>query len=102
MDEFNTFKKLVKDFEALQQQYIKLGAEDTEPDSIFQECLRNAFRGEFVIPTYWSLYRQKGSVKASKELTKQAKKCVAALQSITLRDYAKVKIWIEDYCWRTD
>jgi len=67
--------KAIKDFEALQKRYSRLGANDSEPREVFEEVIDRAWKGRLWTPSNWGLYsRMKGSEQASEKLTKEAVK----------------------------
>ena len=74
-NKYQEIKDAVKSFEACQKEYLKFGAWDTEPDSVFQWAITDAWvKGENTIkhdPNYWQLFTSTMNCnKAGKELGK--------------------------------
>jgi hypothetical protein len=97
-NEFEAFQTAVKDFQALQNTYRKTGADDTEPDTVFQKMLYDAFHGNPKLPTDWQLYE--GEATATESLTNQAKICLEKLLETPHRYHKFLQEWIDNFCWR--
>jgi hypothetical protein len=94
--------KALATFEYLQDLYIKFGAKDTEPDTVFQETLMEAFDGSVPIPETiedWSLYDKPGADTAAKKLGKATKRIVDVIQD-NPQDYDATLQHVSKYCWR--
>jgi hypothetical protein len=97
MQKNNPLYRAIKEFQAKQTKYRKLGATDTEPRCIFESIIHKHARGEnveFAEPTpkdgndgvnMWDLYSSKsGWVRANKALTTACKKVLEAIDKATL------------------
>ncbi len=98
-------KKLIKEFETFQAKYAKQGAQDTEPDGVFQVCLVRAFKGKDVkvpdTPEGWELYSEtRGAKDAAFTLSAAAWACVNFIRGIPICEAEPVQKYLEDYCWR--
>ncbi len=104
MDRYAELKKLIKDFERLQNHYKKFGALDTEPDLKFQLVLVKALNGEDYLPETpidWELYTCKsGSDKVAVKLTEAAGKVRDFIRETSIADSRDIRDFISDYCWR--
>ena len=105
-NKYQEIKDAVKKFEACQKKYLKFGAWDTEPDSVFQWAIADAWaKGENTIkhdPNYWQLFTcSMNCNKAGKELGKAANKVVQLILSTERKDSRMIGNWLQDYCWRT-
>jgi hypothetical protein len=105
MSTYEQFKKAEKNFRTVQCRYSSFGANDTEPDSIFQHFLYAWAEGKtYTIPhtgNEWELYANSMNCKkAAKALTEAV---LAILDILTAADeeaqYA-IRGWIRDNCWR--
>lgn len=95
----------IKAFEALQSKYQKFGANDTEPDGVFQRLVDNAIKGKGpAIPRTgegWDLYANSmDCTEAAAALHDQALKVVRAIEACPIRELGRLKEKLEDYCWR--
>jgi hypothetical protein len=89
-------------FEKLQQSYRVFGAFDTEPDTVFQETLMEAFDGSVPIPETiedWFLFDKLGAKTAAKKLGKATKEIVDIIQD-SPQDYDATLQHVSKYCWR--
>lgn len=92
----------IKKFEELQEKFSHFGADDSEPDGIFQMMVALAItkdpieHGEAID---WDLYDQPGFEQAAAELTAQTWKIYdSILKWATPADIEELK----RYCWRLD
>jgi hypothetical protein len=95
----------IKAFEALQSKYRNFGANDTEPDGVFQRLLDRAIKGEGpAIPRTgagWDLYdRSMDCTEAANALHDQALKIVQLIEGCPVREIANLQNKLRDYCWR--
>lgn len=95
----------VKQFERAQHKHRAVGAEDTEPDWVFQDVLARALRGEKVrvptTPQEWQLFTTQPKVaQAAKELATVCAAAVAAIQDCSIRDSHSLRTYLQNYCWR--
>ena len=75
---------------------------DTEPDTVYQETLMQAFDGSVPIPETvedWFLYDTLGAKSAAKKLGKATKRIVDIIQD-NPQDYDDVFKYVSKYCWR--
>lgn len=100
-------KAAVKAFEVAQAKYAAFGAQDTEPDGVFQYTLAKAIAGSGVnLPTTgrdWQLFTS--SMKcgtAARALTAACRKAVELIRGTPVEDVQKVKAYLRDYCWRVN
>lgn len=105
MNQLETIKSAIQEFEALQAKYSKVGAYDSEPSAVFQWLLHDASQGKVVrLPLNsrdWQLYTSvKGASTASSNMTKLARKVVALVQNCPLKDSEAVLNHLREYCWR--
>lgn len=105
MTKLEKFKSEVKKWEALQRGFSKFGACDTEPDGVFQYCLRQTVNGAPVsLPTDaqgWQLYTGMAGVNpAARRLTTSLKRCIAALEAVTVGEKSALDSYLEGYLWR--
>lgn len=99
------FKDDVKKWEALSNKFAKFGASDTEPDSVFQRCLRNKVNGVDVkVPRSardWQLYySMQGVGLAASHLTKALVRCLDSFEQITVSEQNELREWLDEYLWR--
>lgn len=95
----------IKAFEATQSKYREYGANDTEPDGIFQRIVDNAVKGkEPSIPRSghgWELYANSmDCTEAALALHDQALRVVRAIEMCPIRDLDRLQTKLKDYCWR--
>ena len=109
MSLLDEFQKLVKQFEKVQRKYAKFGAEDTEPDGVFQVLLVRAFRGKKPeVPTTvrgWQVYDKPRADLVAAALAAAAAACVESLATLDDKPHGQVKEVeesLKDYCWRVD
>jgi len=99
-------KAAIEAFEAAQSLYHEHGAEDTEPDVVFQRLLADVVNGKtgVKVPTTivgWQLYKQKGAGQAAKVLATAANKVVNVIKNTTGDKLGPVRDYLREYCWRT-
>ncbi len=95
----------IQTFEAAQKKYKQYGAYDTEPDSIFQRLLLEAFEGkEPAVPrsgSSWELYASSMDCsEAARALHDAATEAVRVIESTPIRDLRAVEEFLNKYCWR--
>lgn len=87
-------------FEELQKKYENLGADDSEPDYIFQFVIAHAITKnplKFDEPIEWELYKTEETNSVSKILSAQASKVYDVIQKFAeSSDIDELK----KYCWR--
>ena len=98
-------KDAVKAWEEASHANASLGAADTEPDGVFQWCLRQTLQGKEVeVPksaSAWQLYTgMAGSAKAARELTKHLKRCIRIINKTPHGQFNEVREYLESYIWR--
>lgn len=98
-------KALIKAFNNAQSSFRSYGANDTEPDSVFQELLLAAIENEPAnVPNTasgWELFAdQPGVSVAAKTLTAIATDIVEQIENLPLKDYKEMKTFLKEYCWR--
>ncbi len=92
-------------FDRLQKKYRRYGAQDTEPDGLFQELLVKAVKGKsFTVPSSpddWELYSEtKGANAAADALGAAANACVDFIRSAKGYEMVLVAAFLRDYCDR--
>lgn len=92
-------------FEETQRTWRSHGANDTEPDGIFQQLIHAAAHGEGpAIPRTghgWELYAHSmDCAEAAAALHDSALNVVRLIESCPVRDLAQMQQVIKDYCWR--
>lgn len=98
-------KSAIKAFEAVQLKYSQYGAQDTEPDAVFQHTLAKTVNGKSVTipttPANWQLFSStmKCGI-AARALTAACKKAVAAINTAPVKELGAIKAYLRDYCWR--
>lgn len=99
-------KKVVAEFEKLQDKFADFGASDTEPDGVFQVVLVRAFKGKDYLPTTahdWELYSDMpGSAEVAKKLTAVALKARDLIRDTKISESGPMREYLEGYCWRVD
>jgi len=98
-------KDAVKAWEKLSMENSNFGAADTEPDGVFQRCLRRTLNGEDCkIPASasdWQLYSgMAGSAKAARDLTRALRSCMQVINKTPHGQMDSVRKYLEDYIWR--
>jgi len=98
-------KALIKEFEKTQSKYREFGANDTEPDSVFQELIDAAVHGKGpYVPktgTTWQLYTQSmDCTEAAQALHDAALIVVQNIEATPVRDLELVKEYLREVCWR--
>lgn len=95
----------LKTFEKTQSQYRSFGANDTEPDSIFQKLLLDALEGkEPKIPRSgesWELYASSMDCdEAASALHDHALAVVKLIENCRVKEVERVSRLIKEHCWR--
>lgn len=95
----------IKKFEKIQSKYREYGANDTEPDGIFQRIIDDAVQGkEPAIPRSgrgWELYANSMNCdEAAAALHDQALKIVQAIEMCPIRELSRLQTKLREYCWR--
>lgn len=98
-------KDAVKAWEKASCDNSSFGAADSEPDGVFQWCLRKTLeRQDFKMPksaSDWQLYTgMAGSAKAARELTKALKACISVINKTPHGQVNSVREYLEGYIWR--
>lgn len=98
-------KTAIRNFEAAQLKYREYGAQDTEPDSIFQGILWKVINDEDTdIPMSgdgWELYASSMDCKEAADALHLA--CLGVVQAIfscPMIARRELRKYIKDYCWR--
>jgi len=99
-------KAAIKAFEAAQARYSKYGAQDTEPDAVFQWTLAKVVSGKpYIMPTLprdWQLFTSTMKCgTAARALTAACTAAVTAIQNAPVKELSDLKAYLRDYCWRT-
>lgn len=102
-----TLRGLVKEFEAFRAKHKHKGAQDTEPDAVFQQLLVRAFKGKRPTvpstPRGWELYSEARGVEgAARDLASKAQACIDHIGGIALSEAGPVESFLRAYCWRID
>ena len=105
MNSYNYLKKSIEAFDAVALKHSAMGAQDTEPDGIFQSCIWRAFQAEeYNIPTTasgWQLFTGMDNVEdAAKELTEATQFVIKCLHATYLVDLSRTRALIKETCWR--
>lgn len=98
-------KEAVAAFEAVQKELSEFGAEDTEPDYVFQSIVWRAMNLKpYKIPTSgeaWDLYTCSMKCgRAGQRLASATKKVVSTIESTPIGEAGPVREYVQDYCWR--
>jgi hypothetical protein len=98
-------KAWIKEFEQIQSKYRSFGANDTEPDGVFQSLLDAAVHGKGpAIPRTgagWDLYTSSmDCTEAANAMHDAALVVVRNIEATPIRDIAIVKEYLRNYCWR--
>lgn len=107
MSKLEELEAAIAEFEKAQAKYARFGAQDTEPDAVFQARLVRAAKGGNVrIPTDpegWELYSDmRGAQVAADALFMACLKCVEVIEETPLGESQAVVKYLVDYCWRVD
>lgn len=101
------FKERVQKWDERAAHYRDIGAEDTEPQLIFQSTLVDHFRGKHnpdntpMTANDWELYSsEKGAGTAARSLTSKLKSCLKAMDRVPHKDRESLEAYIEEYCYR--
>jgi hypothetical protein len=103
--QLEAIKAWIKEFETTQGKYREFGANDTEPDSVFQSLLDAAVHGKAPnVPrtgTTWQLYTQSMDCSiAAQALHDAALVVVQNIEATPIRDLELVREYLRGYCWR--
>jgi hypothetical protein len=98
-------KELINGWNVLSMKHRAFGAADTEPDGVFQHCIRKSFEGEdFTMPknaSDWQLYASKKGVgRVAISLTAHLRRCIVAMGKITIDERPELNAFLDDYLWR--
>ena len=98
-------KAWVKEFEKTQSKYREYGANDTEPDAVFQALLDAAVHGKAPnVPrtgSGWELYASSmDCTEAAQALHDAALVVVQNIEATPIRDIELVKEYLRSVCWR--
>lgn len=97
--------KEIKAFEELASKHRDYGANDSEPDGVFQRLLDAAVHGKGpAVPRTgegWDLYAHSmDCTVAANDLHDQALKIVRLIEDCPIREISQLKSRLRDYCWR--
>lgn len=88
----------------LQRKHAKLGANDTEPDMVYHNAVRDAFGGKPFKPLSadgWDLFiRKEGAEDAAKQLNLQTKKICDLILKLKVAEMDPVREWARGVFWR--
>ena len=98
-------KAWIKEFEQTQSKYRAFGANDTEPDGVFQSLVDAAVHGKAPnVPRTgdgWQLYtRSMDCSEAAQALHDAALVVVQNIEATPIRDMEIVQEYLRSYCWR--
>lgn len=97
-------RQAVKDFEALQFSLREFGAQDTEPDGMFQSRVSRAARGLRPDPPQgvvgWELFHMPGADEAAAKLTDACAAVIRAIEACPISEQGVLQDYVSDYCWR--
>ena len=98
-------KALIKEFEKTQSKYREYGANDTEPDAVFQSLIDAAVHGKAPnVPRTgagWDLYASSmDCTDAAQALHDAALLVVQNIEATPVRDLELVKEYLRGVCWR--
>ena len=97
-------RQAVKDFEAIQSSLREFGAQDTEPDGMFQSRVSRASRGLRPGPPQgvvgWELFHMPGADGAARKLTAACAAVINAIEACPISEQAELQGYVSDYCWR--
>jgi len=100
-------KHAVHSFEQLQKKLSHYGAEDTEPDGVFQSHIAGALKGfvpkETLTGSDWDLFTSSMDTRsAAKRLTAASRKACQTIKDAIDKsdDPADIHEYIKGYCWR--
>ena len=99
-------KAAVAKFEAAQRKYSEFGAQDTEPDSVFQWALADAFN-EGTRPQigsgFWQLYDSSmDCTEPNKALTEAATVAIDLILDSKNSERQELKEYLSSFMWRAD
>ena len=100
-------KSAIKAFQAIQVQYRQFGAEDSEPDAVFQVLLVKAVKlKKTQVPldaNGWELYTCSMDCEAAAvALSQAAQKCLDVLRSCMMNELWDIRAYLSDFCWRVE
>lgn len=99
-----TLQELYKELEAVMHKHSNFGAEDTEPDSHFQHCIKQVLDGESLVDIpanaeSWELYTcHEGVEQASKDLIKATENIIDRINNGAT--FKEIKSFKEEALWR--
>ncbi|WP_353208420.1 hypothetical protein [Sphingorhabdus sp.] len=98
-------KTQIKEFEKVQSKYREYGANDTEPDGVFQSLIDKAVHGKAPsVPrtgSGWDLYASSmDCTEAAQALHDAALVVVQNIEATPIRDLELVKEYLRGVCWR--
>jgi hypothetical protein len=97
-------RQAVKEFERVQFSLREFGAQDTEPDGMFQSRVSRAARGlrpaapQGVVG--WELFHMPGADGAARKLTADCSAVINAIEACPISEQAELQGYVSDYCWR--
>lgn len=98
-------KDAIRKFEAAQAKYRSHGAQDTEPDGIFQSIIWRVINDKEVsIPKTgdgWELYASSmDCTEAARALEEATRDVLREIQNCPMSESKELRKYISDYCWR--
>ena len=108
MPSLEAVQAAIKKFEEVQQKYAEYGANDTEPDMVFQCALVKTIEYDLADEmlddaNFWELYTTSmDCTEAAKQLAIAAQDCMDELEDALVDSDEREAVlrWIADYCWR--
>lgn len=93
-------------FTEVQKKLSKFGAEDTEPDFVYQDAVKAAMQGQPYEPrdaNAWQLYSElPGADKAAVRLNHALQRVVNVISTAAIGESASLLKWAKQYLWRVD
>lgn len=98
-------KTAIAAFESTQKKYREFGANDSEPDGVWQRLLMAAVSGLAPTPPRtsdgWELYTSSMDCKeAANALFDSALGAIHAIEACSISDVKILRDYLESYCWR--
>jgi len=97
-----SLKKAVQEFQTLQKNYRSYGADDSEPDGIFQELLLDYKESQ--VPQSgddWALYTNSMKCEhVAKKLSDSATNVLNVARGCPPDQVSEMEKYIKEYCWR--
>lgn len=97
-------RQAVKEFERIQASLSEFGAQDTEPDAMFQSRVSRAARGLRPDPPQgvvgWELFHMEGADAAAQQMTDACAAVIRAIEACPISEQAELQDYVSDYCWR--